>query len=216
MLFFVERGKCARCGKAPTAAPSLVAIDAQDGCYFERQPANEAEVDDAIRAMLTSCIEAYRFAGDDPEIRRRLAEVGFGHLCVPPADQPIVLRDHVRAILPSDDARFLAELLLDGLKRVWPYGECITPTEGDGTEAALTFVHSAERDDPHRYRIELIAGGTAGAYRGGPTEWLIIAPDTKYPPMWLHELLQNMGATSLRWFSRAEWTADAPGQPLPY
>ncbi len=61
-----------------------------------------------------------------------------------------------------------------------------------------------------------LTSGLADAYRGGPVEWRVIAPDSKYPPMWVHELLQNLGATSLRWFSRAEWMAKAPGQPLPY
>jgi hypothetical protein len=83
--FYVLKDQCISCDAPRYEAPGLVAFDDETGCYFQRQPETDHEVDDAIRAMFVSCVEVYRYAGIDPTIRRRLAELGHAHLC----DQPL-------------------------------------------------------------------------------------------------------------------------------
>src|SRR3974390_2622707 len=78
--FYVVKGECVSCGAPQAQAPGLVTLG-DDGCYFHKQPETPAEVNDALRAMFVSCIDACRYGGRDPAIRRRLAEVGDSHLC---------------------------------------------------------------------------------------------------------------------------------------
>jgi len=48
--FYVLRDQCISCGAPQAEAPGLVTLDDGVGCYFHKQPATAAEVNDAIRA----------------------------------------------------------------------------------------------------------------------------------------------------------------------
>jgi hypothetical protein len=45
---------------------------------------------------------------------------------------------------------------------------------------------------------------------------LLIDEDGGRADIWTHEVLVNIGATHIRWFSRDEWNTQAPGSELPY
>src|SRR5579872_4377324 len=60
--FYVVQNQCISCGAPQAEAPGLVTLD-DGGCYFHKQPETDAEVNDAIRSMLVSCIEVYRYGG---------------------------------------------------------------------------------------------------------------------------------------------------------
>lgn len=55
-----------------------MAYDERDGepwhCYFKRQPQTPEEIERAIEAVCCSEIQGLRYAGNDPEILRRLVE----------------------------------------------------------------------------------------------------------------------------------------------
>jgi hypothetical protein len=58
-------------------APDLMGFDeAARSCYFRRQPTTPDEFDRAIRAVCASCCSAVRYRGQDPDVQRRLIELG--------------------------------------------------------------------------------------------------------------------------------------------
>jgi hypothetical protein len=75
--FYVAKDRCITCGAPEAEAPALMGFDdAAQSCYFRRQPATPAEVEQAIRAVWVSCCEAVRYQGVDPEVQRRLIALG--------------------------------------------------------------------------------------------------------------------------------------------
>lgn len=77
--FYVEADMCTGCMAPHGEAPELMGDDAEIGCYFKRQPETEEEVEQAIQAIYFSCVEALRYAGNDPSIIARLRDVGCAH-----------------------------------------------------------------------------------------------------------------------------------------
>jgi molybdenum cofactor biosynthesis enzyme MoaA len=47
-----------------------------DHCYFRKQPESPDEVERVIKAVAGCCCGSYRYAGDDPEIKKRLRLAG--------------------------------------------------------------------------------------------------------------------------------------------
>jgi hypothetical protein len=71
--FYVGLDECIACRAPEAEAPDLMAFDeAAHSCYFVRQPATDAELQQALRAIWVSCCDAVRYAGDDPLILARL------------------------------------------------------------------------------------------------------------------------------------------------
>lgn len=58
-------------------------------CYFQQQPRGATELERALRAVWSSCIAALRYSGRDPEILRRLAEMGMASQCDHPLEEAI-------------------------------------------------------------------------------------------------------------------------------
>ncbi len=96
--FYVEEGCCTACMAPHAEAPDLMGFDAEQGhCYIRQQPRGKAETYSAIRALWSSEFGCLRYAGDDPDILRRLVEAGLAYNCdqsLPLAVQPL-LRNHV-------------------------------------------------------------------------------------------------------------------------
>lgn len=219
--FYVLKAQCISCGAPQAEAPGLVTLDDDVGCYFHKQPDTAAEVNDAIRAMFVSCIDAYRYGGTDPTIRRRLAEIGYSHLCDHPLEgHPVVLRNHVRfSLANAAEATELARQLLSTFVTTWKNGECTKVPTGDACRAHFEFTHSAEYGTPGGYRLERVrTPPPSSAYRDPATAhvWLLVEEEGSHPPTWLHKVLVQNGALDIRWFSRDEWTAQVAGEPLPY
>lgn len=76
----MERDECISCGYPKTLAPDLIHFDENsltvDHCYFKKQPETPDEVERAIKAVLGCCCGSYRYAGDDPEIKKKLMGAG--------------------------------------------------------------------------------------------------------------------------------------------
>jgi hypothetical protein len=194
------------------------------GCYFHKQPATPDEVNDAIRAMLVSCIEVYRYGGDDPTIRRRLAELGYSHLCDEPLEgHPVVLRNHVRFALPEGgEATDVATRVLSWLEAYWKDGRCKKPVTGNADTAVFEYTHSEKYGTARRYTLQRLrtpSAAPATAYRtpSAVHAWILAEEEGGgFPSEVLHRVLQRNGAVGIRWFSREEWTAGADGAELPY
>src|SRR5436309_1610495 len=76
--FYVERDECISCRTPESVAPDLIGFD-ESGyghCYFKKQPTAPDEISRAIRAIDACCCGAYRYSGDDAEIKKRLRKAG--------------------------------------------------------------------------------------------------------------------------------------------
>lgn len=99
--FYVERDSCVSCEAPHAEAPDLMGLpgsSARDcGCYFRRQPSTPEEVERACDAVMVSCVEAVRYAGNDRNILSKLYQRGAYSSCdVSPSDLEQVVIDHVR------------------------------------------------------------------------------------------------------------------------
>jgi hypothetical protein len=82
--FYVECGCCIACDAPFHEAPDLMATDDGNGdyhCHFRKQPETPAEVERAINACVVSCVEAVRYAGNDPAILQRFRELNCEGSC---------------------------------------------------------------------------------------------------------------------------------------
>ena len=59
--FIVENGHCIACGVPEAEAPELMAHDADNHCYFRRQPQTAEELEHACLAVFVSCCEAVQY-----------------------------------------------------------------------------------------------------------------------------------------------------------
>lgn len=219
--FYTDHRSCISCDAPRYEAPGLITLD-DDGCYFHKQPETPEEVNQAIRAMHVSCIEAYRYGGNDPRIRRRLAQVGYAHLCDRPLEgERRVLRDHVRFELDSTDAVSTAAIVLSGLGSAWKSGACTQAVSGDVDTATFGFTTSREYGTNRRYEIKRIShdvSPTTALYRAPtpPPTWLLVLEASGSSVAPIHDALVERGAQAIRWFSVDEWLAGAEGVELPY
>ena len=77
--FYTAQGECIICSCPSDIAPDLMGLyEDPDGqhsnstCFFKRQPTNPQELELAIEAMSSSCVEAIRYGGEDIHIIRQL------------------------------------------------------------------------------------------------------------------------------------------------
>jgi len=95
--FYIRNGECITCGAPRAEAPDIVEHGMDGHCYFKKQPQTETELDQAINAMMVSCINALRYGGTEEKILKRLYEDGMADLCdnIPEGQYPILVRDRV-------------------------------------------------------------------------------------------------------------------------
>jgi hypothetical protein len=86
--FYSEEDGCITCGAPHVEAPELMSwyIDPSgtnqlSHCFFKRQPETPEEIQHAINAMHSSCVENLRYADRDPAILETLCRMGYRHLC---------------------------------------------------------------------------------------------------------------------------------------
>ena len=96
--FYIENGCCMMCMAPHVQAPTLMGFDDSDGhCFVQKQPQTDEEIYRAIRAVRSAELQCLRYRGHDPDILRRLIEIGEGEAC----DHPLptasvaILRNHV-------------------------------------------------------------------------------------------------------------------------
>ena len=220
--FYVMRAQCISCDAPRHEAPGLITLDNDDpdGCYFHRQPETEDEVDSAIEAMRVSCIESYRYGGQDPTIRRRLAQLGSADLCDHPLEGVAVsIRTRLRfSLAAAEDAVSLASDLVRRFESRWQAGKCTRLVEGDEKRATFGFATSRE-SAANEYVLERTTlPGPQMIYRSpaNADAWLLSVDEVTSPHRWLRDVLDEQGASAVRWFSRAEWLAGSPGHERPF
>jgi hypothetical protein len=80
--FYVEDGCCITCLVPEFYAPSLMAFDETDShCFVAKQPTNEDELYQAIKATWAAEIQCIRYGGQNPQILRRLIEAELVDCC---------------------------------------------------------------------------------------------------------------------------------------
>ena len=75
---------CILCNAPATVAPNLIGyVQDENGehCVVTRQPKTEMEITNMIQAMDSSCVECYRYSGNDIKIIKLLEENRLSHLC---------------------------------------------------------------------------------------------------------------------------------------
>src|SRR5215213_10239761 len=79
--FYVLKDLCFACLAPEDEAPELMGYDEETGCYFKRQPETPVEMGRAAEAVRFSCVEALRYAGDDPAVLELLRAKGCESRC---------------------------------------------------------------------------------------------------------------------------------------
>lgn len=72
--FYVVNNECICCGAPHQVAPDLIGWDdsTPGHCIWKKQPATPEELEQAFAAFDNSCVSAYRYAGNDSAIIRRI------------------------------------------------------------------------------------------------------------------------------------------------
>lgn len=203
--FYVVDGCCTRCGVPDVTAPEHFA-DTDDHCFVRRQPATPRELDRVLLTVLQAEFRCVRYRGDDPDVLRRLAEMGEAETCdhPPPPDVAPVLRRH--ATFEAEDTTSARELLAAfgaHLARLPAPRMHVRPLVGDAEHAVLEFawfeddLHEVRcrREAPH-WHVQVDARAVATLLDG----WLEQRPDL----------------TRVGWFSDDERACSAPGRPRPW
>ena len=74
--FYVVNDQCITCMAPEYEAPDLMGFDEEaNHCYFKKQPSTPEELGRAARAVWASCCGAVKYGGDDPKVKRKIAEV---------------------------------------------------------------------------------------------------------------------------------------------
>lgn len=80
--FYVEDGCCITCLVPKFYAPDLMGFDETDGhCFVAKQPTDENEIYQAIKATWAAEVQCIRYQGQNPPILKRLAEAELADCC---------------------------------------------------------------------------------------------------------------------------------------
>ncbi len=80
--FYVEDGCCITCMVPEFHAPDLMSFDESNAhCFVSKQPTNDDEIYQAIKATWAAEVGCIRYGGRDTKILRRLAEAGVSESC---------------------------------------------------------------------------------------------------------------------------------------
>ncbi len=121
--FYINNGDCIACGAPEAEAPDIIEHSKSDNhCYFKKQPLTDDEIDQAINAMMVSCIDALRYGGQDEKIIRRLYQNGMARLCdnEPKGHYNILIRDRIHFEF-SGTLVDLSDLVVYKNKSIAPY-----------------------------------------------------------------------------------------------
>lgn len=127
--FYVVDGCCTACDVPFVEAPGHFAYDGKNHCFVKRQPGTKEELNRMLRAVWAAELQCIRYRGQDPEVLRRLGELGEPHLCdtTPPVSIRPVFRNcvtfdarslEVQSMTPEELASAFQEYLRS-LNRHW-------------------------------------------------------------------------------------------------
>jgi len=78
---------CIQCGAPEATAPTLIGFTSGNGdghCIVIKQPVTDSEIHNMVDAMNASCVDCYRYAGEDAKVIDLLCKSGMAHLIEPP------------------------------------------------------------------------------------------------------------------------------------
>ena len=212
--FYVEEGCCLACGASVAEAPDLFAWvegAAYPHCAVFKQPQTKEAFDRAIAAMWSSEVDCIRYRGKDPDILRRIAEMGHADLCdvAPPGDAAPLTRSHVsfRNVEGQalDDAKDIASGFVTFVKQQNTGATAIRyhaeVVGGDQIRAAVRVSWVADHD--HIVEFERVGPGQwLGVTK--PAERLAAIGLSRFVDTWLRA---DQSFTDLRWFTKEQWQA---------
>ena len=72
--FYVENECCTACGVPESIAPALIGLTEEEvrHCYWKKQPNTDEEIKQAIDILHSQELGCHRYAGNDPNILKRL------------------------------------------------------------------------------------------------------------------------------------------------
>src|ERR1044072_5075895 len=211
--FYVVNGCCTACMVPHEVAPTLIGYDeAESHCYFSRQPSGEEEIYSAVRAVWSSELQCLRYGGRDPEVLRRLAEIGSADACDPPPPRgaDLALRNHVTftatfAAQPRDIAAALRAHILRLSSEYVQYRVTPLETEGEG----VRFTYSWYQEDYHPVWV--------GSAEGEGGRWLIrhspiLGAGVVGISLMLDDWLRKDARFgSVRWYTAEAWSGGGGG-----
>jgi hypothetical protein len=243
--FYVVDGCCTACGVPFAEAPGLFAYDGAYHCYVKRQPGTKDELNGMLRAAWASEVQCIRYRGKDPEVLRRLAELGEAHLCdvAPPPGVKPVLRNHVtfdaaHVAVESMTARDLAlafQEYLRSLNQDW-LSYRFTPIVESGTTAAFSYSWFKDNFHPLEFRCVnlpdcrwLVAHSPAEKAGGrGVISWLrslirsrvdsfVEKAGSRGVSNGLHGWLKSDARfCKIRWYTEKQWKSSKEWQETPW
>ncbi len=219
--FYVVDGCCTACNVPFSEAPSLFAYDDCNHCYVKRQPQTTDELDGMLRAMWAAELQCIRYRGEEPEVLRRLGELGEEQLCDTPqlpSTQPI-LRRHVTfdARSPDDYALTPVELLeafqafLISRNRHW-HSYADSPIVVDGVAAQLSYSWSPGILHPVWIQ-RVISSECRWLLWHSPIEQLGSRGVSHHVDDWLRG---DSRFCNIRWFTEEEWNLSKKWQERPW
>jgi hypothetical protein len=196
-------------------APGVMGMDERSGhCFIARQPVDDAEVYQALRAIGVADLRCIRYGGADASILARLVAMGEASVCdhVPPAEVDASPRTHLAVAAELADAWQVAAAVREALARgghgVLKPGDL----RGEGDAVVLGFSWAGFRADSLR----------VAAVPGRPGRWVVWPGEetaASFPlSMTLDDSLRDDGRFSdPRWYTAAEWRAGGEGgSPWPF
>lgn len=200
--FYVEDGCCTACGVPDAEAPELFATDEGEvHCFVKKQPESPRELFRMLSTIARAELPCIRYAGEDPEVLQRLADLGAAELCDVPVKQTVpVVRDHVTFVLDVyDDARALLGKCAEEYAAM---GRRVAVT-GGADDARLEVVWSP--GDVFTLECVRLAQPDAG--------WLLRGCTVTNLHAWLDALA---GCSAIRWYTRAQWESGGPWRETPW
>jgi hypothetical protein len=199
--FYINNGDCISCGAPQAEAPDIIEHGKGGHCYFKKQPHTETELDQAISALMVSCISALRYGGTEEKILKRLYEDGLSDLCdqIPQEKHPVLIRDQVSFNFDGHIDE-LAAFLIQKYTSIGPHVKLGKfASDGDRqfsfvkrwTGGANSLVYSCNKKDDDSYILQI--GAEKGIKFHGMigTAWL------------LHDFLRiDSRITNIKWFAR--------------
>jgi hypothetical protein len=220
--FYIESGCCLACGVPYANEPELFGSDENGECFLKRQPGTPAEIIRMIEMVYAADLRCIRYGGSDPNILRRLAELGESEVCDQPTPAGVgrIFRNYVTFLAPPE---VTAQTIIHDLRASLDAGDA--RLEAFWQEA--TGRSLAEMDGPKRTMTEVVQrsnelGFTYG-WGDGEGRDIWVGPGEPESGRWLlrHSSIEREGSMGLtfrldRWlreeqqFASIRWqTADA-------
>jgi len=204
--FYIVDGCCTACMVPHSVAPTMMSYDEEARhCFVRKQPEGDEEGYQAIRALWSSELACLRYGGRDPEILRRLVELGEESACDEPAPPGIVplLRNHVTfeaawAVSNRQVADTFVDYLIRSSSAACTYKT--RPLREDGQEWRLSFSWY----ESHYHTLWFGQGEPQtgrSLIRHSPKE----KTGSRGLSFLLDDWLRGLGVPSLRWYTAAAW-----------